>query len=326
MNEHSRIHSIDCMRLIMAFLVVCIHVPFNGKVGDVFITFGKTAVPFFLAVCGYMLYRDDSQLMMKRLIKQAKRIGIFYALSTAFYVAVNIISIRIEYRNFASVKMLYGPGTVKNFLLYNYWMYAEHLWFLGSLFYALLIMILLNKLKLLKKVVFFGPLLIACYVILSHMGIGQWYQLRNAVLVGLSYTMTGMLIRRFEEKILSIKFITAILSAAFVVTCITAIVELNSYKEGVGVPFVSCEIMTFVLLLLCLKLRNFGEGTLMEKLGRECALPVYILHIAVMIFLFFVIPERVGLINKFGAVTVFVVTTVIAALYEKVKHLIIKPK
>ncbi|MCQ2483608.1 MAG: acyltransferase [Clostridia bacterium] len=322
----SRIHSIDCMRILMAFLVVCIHFPFNGKAGEVFITYGKTAVPFFLAVCGYMLYRDDSKDMMKRLVKQTKRIGIFYVASFVFYILVNILSIRIDTGNFNAVRMLYSSKMIPQVLLYNYWMYAEHLWFLGSLFYALLIMLLLNKLKVLNKAIYAGPFLIAAYVVLSHMDIGEPYQLRNAVLVGLSYTMSGMIIRKWEKKLLNIKHISAILFATLAVTCVTAIVELNTYAKGVEVPFISCEIMTFVLLLLCLKYKDLGKGTFMEKLGRECSLPIYIMHIAVLFFLPYVVPESSGFISNYGAVTVFVVTTVFVAIYEDIKHAIVTTK
>jgi peptidoglycan/LPS O-acetylase OafA/YrhL len=61
LQASSHIHSIDAMRIFMAFLVVAIHLPFDGKAGSVFITYGKTAVPFFLVVCGYFLYRDDNK-------------------------------------------------------------------------------------------------------------------------------------------------------------------------------------------------------------------------------------------------------------------------
>lgn len=325
-DESSRIHSIDLMRFVMAFLVVCIHLPFNGKAGDVFFTYGRTAVPFFLAVCGYMLYRDDSKDMMKRLLKQTKRIAIFYVAGAVFYVIASIITIRVDTGSFAAAKMLYNAKTIPNFLLYNFWEYAEHLWFLGSLLYALVIMIVLNKLKVLKNAIFAGPVLIVAYVVLSHLGIGEYYQLRNAILVGLSYTLTGMIIRRYEKKILSFKYLTPVLCTLFVITCATAIVELNTYEQGANVPIISCEILTYVILLLCLKFRNVGKDTFMEKLGRECSLPIYMVHIAVIMLLTRVIPSNSGFMSNYGAITVFVVTTVGVAIYENIKHAIKETK
>jgi peptidoglycan/LPS O-acetylase OafA/YrhL len=164
---------------------------------------------------------------------------------------------------------------------------------------------------------FLAPFLVAAYVVLSHLGIGTPVQLRNAVLVGLGYTMMGMLIRRFEKKILGSKAAAPVLWIVFVICCVTAIVELNGYKQGIAVPFVSCEILVYVIALLCLKYPDFGKGTFAEWLGHECSLPVYIIHMAVLQLI--IMTGNDGFFGKYGAVTVFVTATVIAALYMKIK-------
>ena len=318
-----RIHSIDFMRIIMAFLVVTIHFPFAGKAGQVFITYGKVAVPFFFMVCGYFLFRDDSKEMMTRLIKQTKRMLLLYVTSNLFYFAFFTLYERITEGNLNGITACFTRKALIDFLLYNLSPFTEHLWFLGSLLYALVIMIVLNKVGILKKVMFTGPALIAAYVVLSHLGIGEGYQLRNAILVGLSYTMTGMLIRRFEKKILSFKLLAPALWALLVICCTTAIFELNGYKQGVALPFVSCEILTVVVVLLCLKYPNFMAGTNAENLGCNCSLSIYIMHIAVMCTLFIMFPENVGFIANYGALTTFALTAAIASLYFKIKSVII---
>ena len=317
------IHSIDVMRIVMSFLVVAIHCPFPGKAGEVFITYGKTAVPFFLVVCGYLLYRDDGKEMMSRLVKQTKRILILFLASNAFYCACFALYARITEGNFNSFRACFTPKAVTDFLLYNLSPFSEHLWFLGSLLYALLIMLLLNKLKIMKLAVFAGPALIAAYVILSHLGIGEGYQLRNAVLVGLAYTMTGMFIRRFEKHILSLRFLAPVLWILFAVCLAGAVFELNGYEQGIAVPFVSCEILTIVIVLLCLKYPDFGAGTYAEKLGRRCSLHIYIMHIAVLYLLLIMIPANTGLITRYCAVTVFAATAAISSLYLKLISVII---
>ena len=181
----------------------------------------------------------------------------------------------------------------------------------------------LNILGVLKHAVFAGPALIAAYVVLSHLGVGEGYQLRNAILVGLAYTMTGMLIRRFEKKILGVKLLVPVLWILLAVCGTTAIFELNGYKQGVAVPFVSCEILTVVIVLLCLRYPNFLAGTSAENLGRDCSLPVYIMHIAVMCALLLFIPENVGLVSTYGALTAFAASAAIATLYNKIKSVII---
>lgn len=317
--DGSHNHLIDIMRGVMAFLVVTIHLPFEGKAGEVFITFGKTAVPFFLVVCGYFLFREDTSEMMKRLLKQTKRIFIFYVLSNLFY--MGMVALTGEPGDF---KACFTAKAIKDFLLYNFSPFSEHLWFLGSLLYALLIMLLLNKLKVLKHAAFIGPVLVAAYVVLSHIGVAEGYQLRNALLVGLGYTLTGMLIRRFEKKILAVPHIGLILLILFAICSATAIVELNHYKQGVAVPFVSCEILTIVIVLLCLRFPEMGVGTFAEKFGKNCSLPIYILHIAVLMLFLGTSCER--FFGCFGAVTIFVVTACIAGAYASIKNAIVKTK
>ena len=319
----SRNHSIDLMRIIMAFFVVTIHLPFAGSAGSVFITFGKTAVPFFLVVCGYMLYRDDPREMKTRLLKQLKRILIFFLASNVFYAAATALYDKKMYGK-VDMRPYFTSKAIKDFLLYNFSPFSEHLWYLGSLLYALVILYVLTKLRVIKPAIFLGPVLIAAYVVLSHMGVGEAYQLRNAILVGLSYPMTGMLIRRYEKKILSIKILPILLGVLAVGASIAAIIELNTYKQGTGVPFVGCEILTIVIVLSCLRFPNMGAGTYAEKLGRTCSLPVYIMHIFTMMV--FYMTHNESFFGKYGAVTVFVVTAVAVALYENIKETIIKTK
>ena len=318
LKTSSHIHSIDVMRIVMAFFVIAIHVPFAGKAGDVFITYGKTAVPFFLVICGYFLYRDDNNEMMKRLIKQTKRIFIFFIAANVFYAGVYAVYLRVTSGSFDGIKECFTAKSLTDFALYNLSPFSEHLWYLGSLLYALLIMLLLNKLKLMKFAMFLAPFLVAAYVVLSHLGIGTPVQLRNALFVGLGYTMMGMLIRRFEKKILVHKAAALVLWILFLICCVTAVVELNGYKQGIAVPFVSCEILIYLIVLLCLKYPDFGKGTFAEWLGRECSLTVYIMHMAVLYLMLMTGNDK--FFGKFGAVTVFVLTTVIVAIYKNIKN------
>ena len=320
----THIHSIDVMRIVMAFFVVAIHVPFAGKAGEVFITYGKTAVPFFLVICGYFLYRDDNKEMMKRLIKQTKRIFIFFVASNLFYAACHAVYLRVTEGSFNGMRECFTAKVLTDFALYNLSPFSEHLWYLGSLLYALLIMLLLNKLKLMKFAMFLAPFLVAAYVVLSHLGIGTPVQLRNALFVGLGYTMMGMLIRRFEKKILDHKAAAPVLWILTIICCVTAIFELNGYKQGIAVPFVSCEILIYLIALLCLKYPDFGMGTFAEWLGRECTLTVYIMHMAVLYLM--LMTGNDSFFGKYGAVTVFVVTTFIAAVYKSIKNAVTAEK
>lgn len=312
-----RIASIDVMRAIMAFLVVAIHWPFGGKAGQVFITFGKAAVPFFLVVCGYLLFRENSDEMMQRLKKQTKRILIFFVLANVFYIGMYALYSHKMSGSWTDFKDCFKTKAIMNFLLYNFPLYSEHLWYLGSLLYALLILMLLNKLKVLKYAMYLAPALVAAYVVLAHMGVGEFYQLRNAIFIGLGYTMMGMLIRKYEKKILSIKHIGLILLVLFAACSFASIYELNHYKQGTAVPFIGAEIMTYVIVLLCLRFPNFGVNTFAEKFGRECSLPIYIMHIALIQVCLMTNNDK--FFGQVGAFIIYAVTAAICAAYVSIK-------
>lgn len=315
-ESDNRIHSIDVLRIVMAFLVVTIHIPFNGAAGNVFITYGKIAVPFFLVTCGYFLYRDDGQEMMQRLKKQAIRMLIFYVASNIVYFFANVILASLD-----GYSLHYTSKQIIDFILYNMSPFSEHLWFFGSLLYALVILMILNKFKLIDCVMFIAPLLICLYVLLSHLNVAQAYVLRNVVLVGLPYVMMGMLIRRYQDKLLKIK--SSVLWVLFLVLSASAIIELNTYKQGINVPFISCEILVYIIFLLALKYPNFGKDTIFERMGFELSLPIYILHVLVMMFIGYLIPANSGLISNYGAITVFIISALLAALYKFVKNIIV---
>lgn len=52
-NERSRVDSIDILKAICAFLIVCIHVPFPGNIGEYVTTLARIAVPIFFMITGY---------------------------------------------------------------------------------------------------------------------------------------------------------------------------------------------------------------------------------------------------------------------------------
>ena len=313
-GKSTRVHSLDVMRIVMAFLVVTIHIPFNGQAGSFFITYGKLAVPFFLTVCGYLLYRKDSKEMMARLWKQTKKIFILYVGSNLLYLVATAIDMYRHSHSLNGLKYYFTSAKMKDFLLYNMSPFADHLWFLGSLLYALLILMLLNKLKAVNWAMFAAPLLIGAYVVLSHQNVATPIALRNAILVGISYTMMGMLIRRFESQLKRIK--APILWVLAAVLCGTAYFEMTHWKQGTAVPFISCEILVYIIVLLCLKYPNFGAGTLAEKMGRDLSLPIYILHYLGVVYL----PRNDGYMRIYGAFTVFVLSCLVATIYAVIKR------
>lgn len=52
-NLENRAENIDILKAICAFLIVCIHVSFPGKVGAYFTALTRVVVPIFFMISGY---------------------------------------------------------------------------------------------------------------------------------------------------------------------------------------------------------------------------------------------------------------------------------
>lgn len=58
----------ECAKLIAAFFVVVIHVPFPGDFGNVISCLSRFAVPMFFAISGYFSYGADSKKLSRRFL------------------------------------------------------------------------------------------------------------------------------------------------------------------------------------------------------------------------------------------------------------------
>lgn len=308
-------HSIDCFRIIACFLVVCIHIPFRNTMGAIFIAFGKTAVPFFLVVCGYFLYREDDSEFFKRLKKLAKRIFLLTIFVNLLFMGVTYITMFLVGSNQNFINLYFTKSNIENFLFYNMSPFADHLWYLGSLLYALVILIILVKCRVHKYIMFLSPVLLGVYIYLSKTGDTEFFVYRNALLVSLPYVMMGCLIHRYEKILVSVKGYVYLLLA--VILSITNVLEYMSYKTT-AIPFYSAELLVYVIVLILLKYPNMGAGTKMERAGNKYSLFIYIAHIIPILYINNVMKSSNALIDNFGPIVIFGLTFVAAAITKRI--------
>ena len=122
----SRIHSIDAWRFIAMFFVVAIHLPFLETKGQIVITFGKTAVPFFIMASGYFCFRKDDNDFTKRLFRQINKFIWISIISTLFYFIVNsVIIYKCNFTKF--IAETFTRSSVKSWILVNESPLAGHL-------------------------------------------------------------------------------------------------------------------------------------------------------------------------------------------------------
>ncbi len=277
--ENKREHLIDCMRLVMAFLVVFIHAPFGGKAGELLFCFGKAAVPFFIVVSGYFCYADRPEVFGARLKKQAGRLFMLCAGANFLYVYLYLIGSRQGWIT-VSLSKLVTEKSLSDLYLYNQSPVADHLWFLGSLFYALVLMLVLVKLKIDKIIMALAPILLGIYLFLSYTGSGEAFRYRNVLLVTLPYFMMGCLIRKYKDVILA-RVRPAVLNVVTLIFAALVIVEFL-LRQNIRVPYLSIEVLVYLIVMVCLCYSQVGKNTVIEWLGSKCTLFVYIVHMSVL--------------------------------------------
>lgn len=274
-----REHLIDSLRLLMMFLVVCIHCPFEGKIGQVIFCIGKVAVPFFLVVCGYFCYSEEHDVFIKRIKKQAGRIFMISAGAGFLYGYLYLLGNKLGFIDIGFQNVVTEKSLI-NLFVFNESPVAFHLWFLGSLFYALILMLIVTKLNIDKYVMYLSPILLVIYIYLSYVGKAEYYVYRNALLVTWPYFMMGCLIKRYKNQIQNhIKPLW--INVAAIAALVLLIVEFK-IRNTVSVPYISAEILVYLIVLVGLNYSEAGKRMKLDWLGSKCTLFVYITHVFVL--------------------------------------------
>jgi len=283
-----RNHTIDILRLIAAFFIICLHNFSSSGVwlSEEIVALSRFAVPLFFLFSGYF----SVNFSRKRKLRQMVRILAWAVLANVGYLAIDLSRQKNEYLFKLRLQQIFYPGAWKNFLLYNDSPISGHLWFLGALAYILLLDLLFSSLfeKLHRGirwcvvgVLLFGGL--ALYHVLT-LAPDVDYPLcayRNFLLFGLPFFLSGKLIRgsSFAAKPLPAPLYPVLILA------LSGLTLLEFHLAGVWELYLSSILMTYLLmhLALCHPLSNArGPAALLSWLGRNTTLAIYIVHIYVL--------------------------------------------
>lgn len=311
------VHSIDVWRVVASFLVVAVHFPLPGVYGGIAITYGKTAVPFFIIVSGYFCYREDRDEFAKRLLKQMGKLLLLDIMANLLFLVISYVGSGASSWTIYKI-MIMSPDSWKKFFLVNQSPFADHLWFLGSMVYAMTIIWVLNRLRIDKYAFYLAPILLGIYIYLARTGNYDFIYIRNALICTMPYFMYGCLIRRFEDKILAKLHGGVIIGVVLACTAISFF-EFWHFKD-VGMTFIGPELLDIALVLMLLKYKNFGRNSVFEWIGRRDTLFIYIMHfILVMYFYRNYWSNAPKIVENYGTVIIFVSTLLVAEIYAWMK-------
>ena len=345
-KKSNRADNIDVLKAICAFLIVCIHIPFPGTIGDYFTVLTRIAVPIFFMITGYF-YIDT--VKRGRELYQIKKIFILVVSANLIWLLWDAFCAAIR----SGMGSFFNRFTVKNllkFLILNESPFSGHLWYLGAILYVLIIVLIADRLHCRKIIYFLIPLLLIGDLAFGKYSIVIWGQeflyiiVRNFLFVGLPYFCIGQIIRngKIFRRIREIRksylcliiciFAATSLMERFILVC----TGMNAIRDHyISTTFLAVAVFMFFLKgnesdnIIASDRQN--ENKVMRVLriiGRRYSTWLYILH-PMFITCFGFWAEKTGVYSIYRIIAPFMVyvgTLIFLVLVEQVKKLFIRKR
>ena len=322
--EQSRADNIDILKAICAFLIVCIHVPFPGRVGAYFTALTRIAVPVFFMITGYFYSDTVARHKEKRQIK--KILYLVVEANVLFFVWNIALNVLRRENIVAYIRSIFTGKNIIEFLALNESPLAGHLWYLGAILYVLVIVLLVDKLDCRKLLYYLTPVLLIVDLMLGKYSLLIFHRefpyilVRNFLCVGIPYFCIGNLIRekRYSEK--WNKKVLQILIIAFAITTLAERFALvNAGLNATRDHYISTTFLAICLFVYTLKSNWHNKGLAM--IGRKYSTWLYIIH-PIFITVFSIVVGKLGLksIYRYVApIVVYCATLVFLIILQKVK-------
>lgn len=271
--------SINVLKFISAFAVVCIHTV-SGDFKALIMGLCGFAVPVFFLISGYYsFYDDDSKAVKKYKTRSIRLIKLIIASNLLyFFSSIQRINFIINHDYLAILSTL--PSIYEVLLLNHGVIY--HLWFLGALLYTYIILIILIKIKITpNKLYKFIPILFIINIfsreILKYLGIilpAEYFQ--NVLLSSLPVFMLGYYIHDKEKNIIP-KLSNKFLLSALVIVCCLFIIEMLTIDSPILLKIGKYAI-AIIPFIYCVKNPSVLNFKRLGWIGGTLYAYIYILH------------------------------------------------
>lgn len=250
----TRNNNIDILKSICAFLIVCIHVPFPGFVGNYITAFSRIAVPIFFMITGYFY----SDIMKKgRTARQIKKILILMVEANLVYFVWKWFYISVS----SDVNFLSTTFTVKNllnFILFNDSPLSGHLWYLGAILYVLIITAVAKKLKITKVLYWLTPVLLIMDLVLGKYSLVLFNRefpyilVRNFLFVGIPYFCIGRMIREGVDQKTNKNTAALLIFIFSLTTCMERFILVSADMNPTRDHYISTTFLAIAIFLFSL--------------------------------------------------------------------------
>lgn len=265
------ISSFYVLKTVAAFLVVCCHVPTFMSSYHIL----DVAVPIFFTISGYFLYTTNSySFTLASLVKKLKKLllvlilltGVYYIIDPVPFIDVSNMPIMIRWV-FVSIPNRYGGP----------------LWYLTAMIWGLIAFYAYMRFSRGRYVWAFIPLTIVGLVMGKYRflldGQPSSYFVFNFINYALPCFAIGYLLHKNEDKILRNSYVIdwSIMSLLLYLLEKTLLAKYSNGLSQMG-PSIFMYPLCASVIALAIKYKDFGEGSFLEKIGKEYSSNIYYWH------------------------------------------------
>ena len=339
---HSR--SVDILKFWLMPFVMLVFFGLPTAAGSYMQLFSNFAAPAFFILSGFFILTPDDTVRRAKLNSAVKRSFKFFLVLFAVYLAINLTYLLYVSTNNDWVREIIRKRTAFDFIVLNVWPFpiGGSIWFIHSLFYADIILLIADKLGLLKKASVFIPVFILLVFIMLFSGefakiSGFPYFEYNYIPAGgitraLPYMLLGMIIRRYANSILNVNrkvfpvfFLIGLLLAALEVYLLTRFKLLVYTGHTVGFCIMAVSVCCFALS------KTDCRDSFLSSHGNNYAKRIYAfsqpVYFVIIVLLSSIVTKKYWVAAKaFSGVTTFLICLLISYLIGLVKFAIIDIK
>ena len=325
-KKDNRNQAIDFVRIIACFMVIFAHVLLPWGLTKYSVSLLRFAVPYFLIVTGWHLYRDNKEDALLAAKKTLFKMIKFTFYSLVFISIVNSIVCLIQNKNIFEWFILFNKKkTLFEFVVFNRGVFFSSIvWYLLALLYSLIIYIILIKTNLLKKSYLLIIPLIIGNLIINYCFDLKWFITGNWLFTGLPFLLLGSYLRtsRWWRKVP-----TKISWTFIIIGVIMALLEAKLFP--LEFIYFSTLLIVFGIVTLVLKDNKFKCNKLISDFGAKCTAYIFVIHCSLRDLLYAIFGKPTNdIIELFMPIIIFVISSIIAIIivYIKDKYKLLSSK
>lgn len=262
-----RTKSIDALKVLCAFLIVCIHIPFEIRGSGYYIALTRIGVPIFLMISGYF-YRTD------RGFRQIKKIAFLFVEANLLYFVWKYI-----YCFFGGTFPKINNISLIKLIVLNESPFSSHLWYIGAIGYTLIVVSFLDKHGMINILYRITPFLLLADLVLGKYSLFifdrefPYIIVRNWLFVGIPFFTIGMFMRKNSKFRIGLWGIPIFMVTTVLERWILVTNGLNTTRDQyISTIFLSVAVFSYAL-------KYKGEvNAVISKIGKDYSTWIYIIH------------------------------------------------